>query len=309
MRASPGAEKSLSALHPEKSWSLVIGRGFNSRHLHHFVVATSRCRLSSPPRLGPVLRDPGLTPEAWRGRRLALHPLLVLPLLPLGALPLAVGRLLAGPTVANVLVVAHLLCVAMVASFASPWHLPQPPRYDPIGRTITFRARYRLGLTPLGLALWGVLMLVHFELMRLLVVPRLPSWWLALPLGFALVAGGLHVARPKGEHRLMVGVDGLHLARGRGGFTAPWDQVRRLIATESPTGEHGIDVDGSGLLARDSHGHRVRPHIEAGVLDTDAVRLWLTLEHYRRHPGDREELGTTASRRRRARWRRVLPRG
>ena len=36
MRASPGAEKSHSALHPEKPWFLVIGRGFNSRHLHHF---------------------------------------------------------------------------------------------------------------------------------------------------------------------------------------------------------------------------------------------------------------------------------
>ena len=35
MRASPGAEKSRSALHPEKPWFLVIGRGFNSRHLHH----------------------------------------------------------------------------------------------------------------------------------------------------------------------------------------------------------------------------------------------------------------------------------
>ena len=34
MRASPGAEKLHSALHPEKPWSPVIGRGFNSRHLH-----------------------------------------------------------------------------------------------------------------------------------------------------------------------------------------------------------------------------------------------------------------------------------
>ena len=46
MRASPGAEKVQSALHPEKLWSLVIGRGFNSRHLHHVMVATSRCHSS-----------------------------------------------------------------------------------------------------------------------------------------------------------------------------------------------------------------------------------------------------------------------
>jgi len=29
-----GAEKIISRLHPEKSWFLVIGRGFDSRHLH-----------------------------------------------------------------------------------------------------------------------------------------------------------------------------------------------------------------------------------------------------------------------------------
>ena len=35
MRASTGAEKIHSALHPEKSWFTVSGRGFDSRHLHH----------------------------------------------------------------------------------------------------------------------------------------------------------------------------------------------------------------------------------------------------------------------------------
>jgi hypothetical protein len=44
------------------------------------------------------------------------------------------------------------------------------------------------------------------------------------------------------------------------------------------------------------------------VLDSDAVRLWLTLDYYFRHPSDREELGTAACRQRRAQWRRVLPR-
>jgi len=32
---STGAEKIHSALHPEKSWFTVSGRGFDSRHLHH----------------------------------------------------------------------------------------------------------------------------------------------------------------------------------------------------------------------------------------------------------------------------------
>ena len=35
VRASTGAEKIHSALHPEKSWFTVSGRGFDSRHLHH----------------------------------------------------------------------------------------------------------------------------------------------------------------------------------------------------------------------------------------------------------------------------------
>jgi len=35
VRASTGAEKIRSALHPEKSWFTVSGRGFDSRHLHH----------------------------------------------------------------------------------------------------------------------------------------------------------------------------------------------------------------------------------------------------------------------------------
>ena len=38
MRASAGAEKSHSALHPEKPWFGISGRGFDSRHLHHFAV-------------------------------------------------------------------------------------------------------------------------------------------------------------------------------------------------------------------------------------------------------------------------------
>lgn len=35
MRASSGAEKSHSALRPEKPWLCDDGRGFDSRHLHH----------------------------------------------------------------------------------------------------------------------------------------------------------------------------------------------------------------------------------------------------------------------------------
>jgi len=33
-----GAEKIHHGLHPEKPWFHVIGRGFDSRHLHHEVV-------------------------------------------------------------------------------------------------------------------------------------------------------------------------------------------------------------------------------------------------------------------------------
>ena len=59
IRDSPGAEKLPSALRPEKSWDHVIGRGFDSRHLHPmFVVQThdGRC-LSS--RLVLCLRAEG----------------------------------------------------------------------------------------------------------------------------------------------------------------------------------------------------------------------------------------------------------
>ena len=79
-----------------------------------------------------------------------------------------------------------------------------------------------------------------------------------------------------------------------------------------PTLEHRVHrcvgVHGPGLAARDAHGHRTRPTFDADVLDSDAVRLWLTLDYYFRHPADREELGMAASRERRAQWRRVLPR-
>ena len=39
VRASAGAEKIHSALHPEKSCSVVSGRGFDSRHLHPWYAA------------------------------------------------------------------------------------------------------------------------------------------------------------------------------------------------------------------------------------------------------------------------------
>lgn len=261
-------------------------------------------------------RDPDLTPEAWRARRrFTFHPLLPLPLVPLGGLVVMVGRVVDDPGVESWIGVAHLVALTMVASVASPWHLPRQPVHDPVGRTITFRARASLGLMPLGLALWGVVLLVHFELMRSLALDRelmiwgvdLP-WWVPLPAGFVTVALGLYVARPTERHQLMVGVDGLHFEHGRQSFLAPWDQVIRLVPTLVGRVHRTIEVHGPGLVARDGHGHPARPAVDADLLDSDAVRLWLTLEYYFRHPADREELGTAASRQRRAEWRRVLPR-
>jgi hypothetical protein len=270
-----------------------------------------------PPRLGGVLRDPDLTPEAWRARRrFTFHPLLPLPLVPLVALVGTVGRAVAEPAVETWLGVAHLLSLTMVASVASPWHLPRRPVHDPVGRTVTFRGRASLGLMPLGLVLWGAVLLVHFELMRSLMADRevriweveVP-WWLTLPAGFLVVALGLHASRPPERHRLMVGVDGLHYEHGRQGFSAQWDQTLRLVPTLAGRTHRQVEVHGPGLVARDAHGHRGRPTVHADVLDSDPVRLWLTLEYYFRHPVERDELGTAAGRRRRAAWRRVLRQG
>ncbi|MDV3222279.1 hypothetical protein [Intrasporangium sp.] len=263
-----------------------------------------------------MARDPDLTPEAWEARpRFVFHPLVLLPLLPLVGLVVMVGRVVADPGVESWVGVVHLVALTMVASVASPWHLPRRPIHDPVGRTITFRARASLGLMPLGLVLWGAVLVVHFELMRLRVIDRelriwgvdLP-WWVTLPAGFVMIGLGLYVARPTERHELMVGVDGLHFDHGRRSFLAPWDQVLRLVPTLRDRVHRTIEVHGPGLVAHDADGHRTRPTVDADLLDSDAVRLWLTLEYYLRHPTDREELGTAASRQRRAEWRRVLPR-
>jgi len=50
VRASPGAEKIQSALHPEKSWFIVSGRGFDSRHLHERPVCRGEPPRAAPPR-------------------------------------------------------------------------------------------------------------------------------------------------------------------------------------------------------------------------------------------------------------------
>ncbi|KSW21662.1 hypothetical protein ATM99_13885 [Cellulomonas sp. B6] len=42
-----GAEKISCGLHPEKPWSHVIGRGFDSRHLHHDALAHVHTRAIS----------------------------------------------------------------------------------------------------------------------------------------------------------------------------------------------------------------------------------------------------------------------
>ncbi|MDC5697264.1 hypothetical protein OO014_08340 [Intrasporangium calvum] len=263
-----------------------------------------------------MLRDPDLTPRPWRARRrVRFHPLLLLPLAPLVGVGLVLGRALTQPSPEHWVTMAHLVALTMVASVASPWHLPRRPVDDPVGRTITFRARAGLGLMPLGLVLWGVVALVHFELMRSEVVDRevavweveLP-WGFMLPLGFLLVALGLYVARPAQQHELVVGVDGLRLHHGRRGFSAQWDQTLQLVPTLVDGRHRRIEVHGPGLVAVNRRGHLVRPTIEADLLDSDAVRLWLTLEYYHRHPAHREELGTRASRWRRAEWRRLLPR-
>lgn len=263
-----------------------------------------------------MLRDPDLIPEPWRKRRkFRPHPLLALPLFPLVGLVVTLGNAIDDPSVGAWVWVAHLLALTLVASVASPWHVPRRPVHDPVGRTITFPARAMLGLMPLGLVIWGVVLLVHFELMRLLVLDRgvrfgdieVP-WWLFLPMGFLMIALGLSVARPPELHQLMVGVDGLHFVHGRQGFSAQWDHMLRIVPTLEHHLHRCVQVHGPGLVARDGHGHRTHPTFTADVLDSDAVRLWLTLDYYLRHPADREELGTAACRQRRAQWRRVLPR-
>ena len=267
-------------------------------------------------RLGRVLRDPDLTPRPWRPRRrFTFHPLLLLPLAPLVALAFLVPRVLDDPTLGQWLAVSHLVALTMVASVASPWHVPRRPLHDPVGRTITFRARATVGLLPLGLVLWGIVLLVHFELMRSdrvardVVIGALEvPWGLTLPLGFLMVATGLYVSRPPRRHDLTVGVDGLHLQHGRRSFSAQWDQTLQLVPTLRDGVHRRIEVHGPGLVALDGHGHLVRPVIDADVLDSDAVRLWLTLEYYFRHPTHREELGTRAALWRRAEWRRFVPR-
>ncbi|GAA6527271.1 hypothetical protein [Intrasporangium sp. DVR] len=263
-----------------------------------------------------MLRDPDLTPGPWRARRaFTFHPLLLLPLAPVAVLVRFLGTTVREPGLQRWVGVAHLVALAMVASVASPWHVPRRPVADPVGRTITFRARATLGLMPLGLVVWGVVLLVHFELMRAGAIDRemriwqvdLP-WGLTLPLGFVMVALGLYVARPPARHELLVGVDGLHFRHGRQSFSAQWDEILRLEPTLVGGVHRRIEVHGPGLVARDHRGHRVRPTVDADVLDSDPVRLWLTLDHYLRHPSRRDELGTPAGRRRRAAWRRLMPR-
>lgn len=60
VRACPKAEKHLSALRPEKSWSFIGGRGFDSRHLHHLCVSHwLSVHVKAGPHQGPGLHVMG----------------------------------------------------------------------------------------------------------------------------------------------------------------------------------------------------------------------------------------------------------
>lgn len=263
-----------------------------------------------------MLRDPSLTPEPWRARRPTVHPLLLVPIVALVGLVIVVDRALGGGGLGAWVTVGHLAAVTLIATAFVPWHVPRRPIHDPAGRAVSFAAPRPLGLLPVGLVLWGVILVVHFELMRdgrleqvgPTVHVGLP-WWTTLPIGVLLVGVGLYLARPMSVHRLTLSAAGIVVQDPAGHFAARWEQIRTLVPVLERGSQREIEVDAPDVIARDHRGRPTAPMIHPGLLDTDAVRLWLTLAHYHHHPHDRPEIGRAAGRRRRAQWRWILPTG